>query len=80
MRRGQRDRKKCNRRPGRRIDLDRLFAQIKLDGKDQRIDVVFTEDIRLGGELNGSDGAEAFRGGAESSATRREHGVAYRRL
>ena len=47
MRRGQRDRKKCNRRPGRRIDLDRLFAQIKLDGKDQQIDVVFTEDIRL---------------------------------
>ena len=53
--RGQRDRKNATGVGGdvsNLADLDRLFAQIKLDGKDQQIDVVFT-DIRLGGELNG---------------------------
>jgi CheY-like chemotaxis protein len=31
-----------------------------IDGKDQKLDVLFT-DIRLGGELNGWDVAERFR-------------------
>src|SRR5262245_31707015 len=31
-----------------------------IDGKDQQLDVLFT-DIRLGGELNGWDIAEIFR-------------------